>query len=105
MRYLKGTIDLGLYYGRDHDYRLYGYTDSDWAGSVADKKSTSGGCYFMGSSMISWLNKKQSHVALSKVEAEYIAACSASCEAIWIQKLMSCLFDMDLDTTMILCDN
>ena len=40
MRHLKGTIDLGLYYGRDHDYNLYGYTDSDWARSVADKKST-----------------------------------------------------------------
>ena len=38
MRSLKGTIDLGLYYGRDHDYRLYGYTDSDWAGSAADRK-------------------------------------------------------------------
>ena len=43
-RYLKGTIDLGLYYGRDHDYKLYGYMDSDWAGSVVDMKSISGGC-------------------------------------------------------------
>ena len=88
MRYLKGTMDFGLYCDRDHDYILYGYVDSDWAGSVTDKKSTSGGCYFMGSSMISWLNKKQSHVALSKVEAEYIAACSTSCEVIWLQKLV-----------------
>ena len=45
MRYLKGTIDLGLYYGRDHDYKLYGYIDSDWAGSDGDRKSTLGGCY------------------------------------------------------------
>ena len=54
MRYLKGTIDLGLYYGRDHDYNLYGYTYSDWAGSAADRKSTLGGCYCLGSIMISW---------------------------------------------------
>ena len=105
MRYLKGTIDLGLYYGRDHDYNLYGYTDSDWAGSAADRKSTSGGCYCLGSAMISWFSKKQSSVALSTVQANYIASCSACCKAMWIQKLMSGLFDMDLDTTMILCDN
>ena len=55
--------------------------------------------------MISWFNRKQSNVALSTVEAEYIAACSASCEAIWLQKLMSGLFDLELDTMVILCDN
>ena len=45
MRYLKGTIDFDLYYDGNHDYRLYGYTDADWAGSVSDRRSTSGGCY------------------------------------------------------------
>ena len=44
MRYLKGTIDFGLYYDNSHEYRLYGYTDADWAGSISDKKSTSRGC-------------------------------------------------------------
>ena len=58
MRYLKGTIDLGLYYGRDHDYRLYGYTNSYWVGSVVDRKRTSGGCYCLGSAMISWFSNK-----------------------------------------------
>ena len=48
MRYLKGTINFGLYYDRDHDYSLYGYTDSDWAGSTTDKKSTSGGFLLSG---------------------------------------------------------
>ena len=48
MRYLKGTIDFGLYYVRYHDYRLYGYTDSDWVGSAADRKSTSGGMLLSG---------------------------------------------------------
>ena len=86
MRYLEGTIDLGLYYGRDHDYKLYGYTNSDWVGSVAGRKITSGGCYCLGSTIISWFSMKQSSVALSTAEAEYIAACSASWEAIWIQK-------------------
>ena len=55
--------------------------------------------------MISWFSKKQSSVALSIAEAKYIATCFASCEAIWLQKLMSILFNLELDTTMILCDN
>ena len=84
---------------------LYGYTYADWAGSVSDRKSTSSGCYCLGSAMISWFSRKQSNVALSTTEAEYIATCSASYEAIWLQKLMSGLFNLELDTTVILCDN
>ena len=61
MRYLKSTIDLGLYYGRDHDL--------DWLGIATNRKSTSGGCYCLGSTMISWFSKKQSSVALSSAEA------------------------------------
>ena len=105
MRYLKGMIDYGLSYTRVHDFRLYGYIDLDWAGSVLDKKSTSGGCFSLGSAIISWLSKKQSSVALSTAKAEYSAACSASCEAIWLQKLLLNLFDLKMDATMILCDN
>ena len=53
MRYLKGTIDFFLYYVRDHDYILYGYIDSYREGGAADRKSTSGGCYCLGSTTIS----------------------------------------------------
>ena len=55
--------------------------------------------------MISWFSRKQSIVALSTAEAEYIVACSGSCEAIWLRKMMSGLFNLELDTTVILCDN
>ena len=105
MRYLKGTMDFGLYHDRYNDYILYGYMDSDCAGNVVDRKSTSSGSYCLGSAVISWFSKKRSSVALSTAEAKYIASCSASYEAIWIQKLMLGLFDMDLDTTVILYDN
>ena len=54
------------------------YTDSDWAGSAADRKSTSGGCYCLGSAIISWFSKKQSSVSLGTAEEEYIATFSAS---------------------------
>ena len=74
MRYLKGTIDFGLYYDGSHEYRLYGYTVVDWAGSISDRKSTSGICFW--SAMSSWFSRKQSSVSLSTVEAEYIADCS-----------------------------
>jgi hypothetical protein len=84
MRYLKGTIDYGLSYDGDHDFTLSGYTDVDWAGSVSDRKSTSGGCFSLGSTMISWQSRKQSSIAMIIVEEEYIVACFASCEAIWI---------------------
>jgi hypothetical protein len=57
MRYLKGTLEYGLCYTRDHDFRLYGYTDSDWAGSVSDRKSTSGCCFSLGSAMTSWQSR------------------------------------------------
>ena len=77
MKYLKGTIDFGLYYDRDHDYILYGYMDSYWVGSDAYRNSISGGCYCLGSAMISWFRKKQSSVALTTAEAEYIATCFA----------------------------
>ena len=63
-------------------------------------------CYFsMGSSMISWFSEKQSYVALSIAKAEYVTTCSASCEVVWLQKLLSYLFDLQMDATCIHCDN
>jgi hypothetical protein len=105
MRYLKGTLDFGLSYNGDHDFRLNGYTDSDWAGCVSDGKSTSGCCFNLGSVMISWQSRKQSSIALSMTEAEYIDACSASCEAIWFRMLLTDLFDLEMKAIVILCDN
>jgi hypothetical protein len=55
--------------------------------------------------MTSWQSREQSSIALSILEAKYIAACSASCEAIWIQMLLIDLFDLEMEATMILCDN
>ena len=69
MRCLKGTIDYGLSYTRDHDFILYGYTDSDWAWRVLDRNITSRGCFSPGSTIISWISMKQSSVSLSTTEA------------------------------------
>jgi hypothetical protein len=69
MRYLKGKLDCGLNYDGDHDFTLSGYIDSDWAGSVSDRKSTSGCCFSLGSTMISWKRRKQSSISLGTTEA------------------------------------
>ena len=105
LRYLKGTVDYGLKYKADQKINLEGYVDSDWAGSTIDRKSTSACCFSMGSGVVSWFSRKQSCVALCTAEVEYVAACSASCEAAWMRKLLSDLFDLQLDATCIYCDN
>jgi hypothetical protein len=105
MRYLKGTIDYGLSYDGDHDFTLSGYTDAYWAGSFFDRKITSGCCFSLGSTMISWQSRKQSSISLSTTEVEYIAACSSSCKSIWLRKLLTGLFDLEMRETLILCDN
>jgi hypothetical protein len=105
MRYLKGTLEYGLYYTKDHDFKLYGYIDSDWVGSVSDRKSTSRCFFSLGSVMTSWQSGKQSNISLSTTEVEYTVACSINFEAIWIQKLLKGLFDLEMEATVILCDN
>ena len=74
LRYLAITMDYGLDYRRSNGIRLIGFTDSDWAGNVADQKSTSGCCFSLGSTAVSWFSRKQKSVALSSAEAEYMAA-------------------------------
>ena len=59
----------------------------------------------MGSGVISWFSRKQSCVALSTAEEEYVTSCSTSCEVVWLRKLLSDLFDLQLDATCIYCNN
>ncbi|GJS66971.1 putative ribonuclease H-like domain-containing protein [Tanacetum coccineum] len=75
-RYLKGQPKLGLWYPKDSPFDLEAYTDSDYAGVSLDRKSTTGGCQFHGRILISWQCKKQTIVANSTTEAEYVAAAS-----------------------------
>jgi hypothetical protein len=71
LRYIRGTINYGLRYTASSNIQLHGFTDSDWARSADDRKSTSGMCFSLGSAMISWGSRKQKSVALSTTEAEY----------------------------------
>jgi hypothetical protein len=84
---------------------LQGYVDADWARSTMEWKITSGCCFTLGSAMVSWCSRKQSYVALSTAEAEYIALSVEVCEAVWLRKIMIDLFDHEMDPTVIHCDN
>nr|GEV68474.1 hypothetical protein [Tanacetum cinerariifolium] len=84
-RYLKGKPHLGLWYLKDSPFNLVAYSNSDYAGASLDRKSTTGGCQFLGHRLISWQCKKQTVVATSSTEAEYIAAASCCAQVLWIQ--------------------
>ena len=101
----RGTVDYGLMYDANQNINLEGYVDSDWAGSAIDRKRNSRCFFSMGLGVISWFSRKQSCVALSTAEAEYVTGCSASCEVVWRRKLLSVLFDHQLDATCIYYDN
>ena len=85
--YFYGIINEGIYYKRVKDSTLIGYCD--WGGSVDDCRSTSSYSFHIGSGAISWASKKQSVVALSITEAEYIALALASCQVLWIRWILS----------------
>ena len=105
LRYVRGSIDQGLFYTQCADSRLVGYTDSDYGGDLDKRKSTSGYMFNIGSATFSWSSKKQSVVALSSCEAEYIAASTCACQAIWLRSLMKELQHQQEAPTEILIDN
>jgi len=89
LRYIQGTVAHGLFYSSTGDYRLVGFSDSDWCGDVDDRKSTAGFVFFMGGTAFTWLSKKQPIVTLSTCEAEYVAASWCVCHAVWLRNLLS----------------
>ncbi|KAD4177966.1 hypothetical protein E3N88_26557 [Mikania micrantha] len=84
-RYLQGTQSLGIWYSTGHSCKLVAFSDSDYAGCKLTRKSTSGGCQFLGNCLVSWQSKKQTSVATSTAEAEYIAAASCTSQILWLQ--------------------
>lgn len=87
-RYIQGTISHGLFYSSSQNSHLVGYSDSDWGGDLDDRKSTTGFVFFMGNTAFTWFSKKQPIVTLSTCEAEYVAASSCVCHAIWLKELL-----------------
>ncbi|GKA73001.1 putative ribonuclease H-like domain-containing protein [Tanacetum coccineum] len=112
-KYLKGKPTLGLWYSRDSPFELVAYTDSDYAGATQDRKSTTGGCQFLGNRLISWQCKKQTVVATSITEAEYVAAASCYGQVLWIQNqlldygynFMNTMIHIDNNSTICIIEN
>ncbi|GAU44842.1 hypothetical protein TSUD_400430 [Trifolium subterraneum] len=105
IRYLKHSLGRGLLYPRTSDVQLLGFTDADWAGCFDTRKSTSGYCFFLGSSLVSWKAKKQTTVSRSSSEAEYRALSTATYELIWLLFLLRDLNIKCSKIPVIYCDS
>ena len=104
LKYLKGTKDWSLTFSGRKGLTLKGYSDADW-GAGEDRKSISGYIFILAGGAVSWSSKKQSTIALSSMEVEYIALVQAVKESIWIQRLLSDLGRKAEDQDLIREDN
>ncbi|XP_074341959.1 secreted RxLR effector protein 161-like [Apium graveolens] len=106
LRYVQGTINYGLVYTKGHgDYILSGFSDSDLAGDMVDRKSTGGMDFYLDESLITWGSQKQRCVALSSCEAEFMASTAVACQGIWLHRLLSQIIDVEAGPVVIYIDN
>ena len=107
LRYIKGTIDYGITFhgNKETEVQLNGYVDADWGSNPNGRKSQSGYLFTLCGGVISWASKKQSVVALSSTEAEYVAASLACQEAVWLRVLLEDISFVQNKPTIIKEDN
>ncbi|GJZ52198.1 hypothetical protein Tco_0606713 [Tanacetum coccineum] len=102
-RYLKGTINMGLWYSKDTDMSLTAYADADHVGYQDTKCSTSGSAQFLGDKLVSWSSKKQKCTTISSTEAEYIALSGCCAQILWISQLTD--YGFQFNKIPLYCDN
>jgi hypothetical protein len=122
LRYIQGSLDLGVVFPKHGDLRLKVFSeapprakdgepgltvfsDADMAGDVDGRKSTSGVFVFLGAAPVAWQSLKQKTVALSTCEAEYVAAATAACQAVWLRRLLKELTGKESQPPALLVDN
>ena len=105
IRYLKSCPGRGLLYRPHGNLKVECYIDADWAGSLEDRKSTSGYCSFVGGNLVTWRSKKQNVVARSTAEAEFRAVAHGICEILWLKILLLELGLFQTKPMMLYCDN
>jgi hypothetical protein len=107
LRYVSGTCDWGLYCpkGDEEQPVLVGFSDSDLASDVDRRKSTTGLIFFLGKSPVYWQPSRQRIVAMSSCEAEYIAAATTSCQAVWLARLLAEILDREIGRPILHVDN
>ena len=105
LRYTAGTTSYGLWYKWGGSHKIIGYSDSSYKTSVDDGKSTTGHVFYFGETHVSWCSHKQNTVALSSCEAEFMAATSAACQAIWLRSLYGEIVGEEMQRILIRVDN
>ena len=102
---MKSAPGKGLLFSKHGHLKIEAFTDADWAGSIDDRRSTSGYCTLVGGNLVTWRSKKQSVVARSSAEAEYRAMAQGVCELLWLQKLLQELRLYEESKLNLYCDN
>ena len=102
---MKGAINYGTFYKKNDNKQLIAYTDSDYAGDLTDRKSTSGYIFILSGGVVSWSSKKQPIVTLSTTEAEFVAAAACACQTVWMRRILEKLNYEQKGYTILMCDN
>uniref|UniRef100_A0A8R7U4Q1 Reverse transcriptase Ty1/copia-type domain-containing protein n=1 Tax=Triticum urartu TaxID=4572 RepID=A0A8R7U4Q1_TRIUA len=106
LRYIRGTLHYGCSYMKGSGApSLVGFSNSDHGGDVDDRKSTSGVVFFLGGSVVTWTSQKQKVVATSSCEAEYVAAAAATCQGVWLSRLLADLTGRSVEKFQLYIDN
>ena len=104
IKYVGGTCDYGLFYSKKSNLSLVEFSDSDWAGNADDRKSTTGGCFYIRANLVAWMSKKQNSVSLSTGETKYIVAGNCCSQLLWMKKILSD-YGIPQDTMVVYYDN
>nr|GFD05510.1 ribonuclease H-like domain-containing protein [Tanacetum cinerariifolium] len=103
-RYLKETINMGLWYLKDTDMSLTAYADADHAGYRDTRRSTSGSVQFLGDKLVSWSSKKQKSTAISSTEAEYISLSGCCSQILWMRSQLT-YYGFQFNKIPLYCEN